>query len=82
MDNIVSELIIKKILIKTIRETDEMYWYDQKEGYWKTGADQIIEDILSRLKPGDDVEKHIDKILNSMGIEKVKWKLRLDSDQL
>jgi hypothetical protein len=42
LDNIVSELIIKKILIKTIRKTDEMYWYDQKEGYWKTGADQII----------------------------------------
>lgn len=49
-----------------------MYWYDQKEGYWKPGADQIIEDILSRLKPGDDVEKQIDEILNSMGIEKVK----------
>lgn len=72
MDNIVSELIIKKIPIKTIRETDEMYWYDQKEGYLKPGADQIIEDILSRLKPGDDVEKQIDEILNSMGIEKVK----------
>lgn len=70
--NIVSELIIKKILIKTIREPDEMYWYDQKEGYWKPGADQIIEDILYRLKLGNDIEKQIDNILNSMGIEKVK----------
>lgn len=54
-----------------------MYWYDQKEGYWKPGAYQIIEDVLSRLKPDDDLEKQIDEILNSMGIEKVKrnlWK--------
>ncbi|MHA2244116.1 MAG: DNA primase family protein [Candidatus Hodarchaeales archaeon] len=60
-----AEAILKGIRFKTIRENDQIYWYDVEKGYWNQGGEIIIREIC--LKINSTLTRHfinevIDKI--------------------
>ncbi|MFX0172047.1 MAG: hypothetical protein ACFE9L_09010 [Candidatus Hodarchaeota archaeon] len=66
---VIKHAILKEIRIMCVHETDELFWYDKYDGYWKDEANKLIK-IMARRASSTLTRNQLEELVNKFKTEK------------